>query len=417
MSCLSDLRSIVLTMLLFLFVNSCKEKSDLIEFSASRLGRLDYSIPLSRDSLLLDKVSNHVFYSIPDLNAELYRQNSQFVVSFGNLMVAEIDTLGNLLKEIIRFGEGLGEINAARSLKAWKAEDSHYYVLTNSNAFSLYSYDKEGDYKYVIRLFSELEGYYHPRNGQYHMTKKEDGQFLLTVAIGSTKYGPFSEGYYRNSYALAQFLIDDITGKVLSVKKLLPYAEVDEVKEALEDRRVSWGIKEPVFAYSKGKYFVAFPFSNKVEVYDQSFNKVFSAYKVEYMTTSRKGYSYSMQPTPQDLYDRTYMDFRAYYENPHVRGIQVVGDQIVLQIQPPYPKNKYEGIIPDKEEIKTKGNWEAFSVSVEQYWLQFNMVDYSERVIKLGAGHHIGKFLDPNTMIVLKSPEKYDNLYIMKYRF
>jgi len=90
---------------------------------------------VQKDTILLAVNSPELYYAIPPFSATEFKKNELFVVNSNKLLVAQIDTLGHLIRNITRAGSGPGELQGARSMKVWLGEDGDIYVLTHSNVF------------------------------------------------------------------------------------------------------------------------------------------------------------------------------------------------------------------------------------------------------------------------------------------
>jgi hypothetical protein len=233
--------------------------------------------------------------------------------------------------------------------------------------------------------------------------------------MGSTLYGRFQKEYYENSPLIAQYLIDDSEGEIISAKTHLKYTEFKEVKSALEESKISWGANDAIFRKYKENYFLTFPFSKSVYIFDSEFNQI-DELEIKTFMGFDEGFSFKMQRTPSKVYDGTYLDFRAYLENNSIRNIQLLDSLLIIQYQPPLHESEYLHRLPTENEVMRTGDWSAFYIIVDQYWLIYDLKTKQERVIRLPKGNRTGMFIDEKTMLVNKYNDDVEEQYIFKYR-
>ena len=113
-------------------------------------------LPVTKDSVLIDIHGNSYHDYIPKLDREQYLENKLFLMGWSGLNVSEIDTTGQFIKNITRRGNGPGEIPVGNYASVWQSTDGGIYVLTSGNAFMLYVFDKNANYRYTLRLFEYL---------------------------------------------------------------------------------------------------------------------------------------------------------------------------------------------------------------------------------------------------------------------
>ena len=414
-----NLRNLIYLVIFLLLIASCSEdrlasEKALNKLSAEASLSTPYLEIASKDSFSIGQDSEYIFYSIPEINPDMYRRNIQFGVSSADLIVGITDTIGKFVKKITERGDGPGQLIGARSIKGWVGNDGDYYVLTNSNLFSLYVFSPSGEFRYVVRLFRVLDNIYHPKMGSYHFSEKEDGKYTLTLSLGSTMYGSFRKEHYENSSVIAQYVIDDSEGMVISAETHLKYNEFKEVKTALKESKISWGASDPIFRKHDDNYFVTFPFSKSIYIFDSEFNPV-DELEIKTFKGFDVGFSFSMQPTPKKLYDRTYLEFRAYLENNSIKNIQLIDNLLVIQYQPPLAESDYLHRFPTENEVMNSGDWSPFFMTVDQFWLIYNLETKEERVIRLPKENRTGMFLDDKTMLVNKYIDGVEDRYILKY--
>lgn len=369
---------------------------------------------ISKDSIPLAPDSDYIFDRVPEINPDLFKKNRQFVVSRPDVIMGLMDTTGHFLQKITERGVGPGQLLAARSAKAWIGEYGDIYVLTNSNAFALYVFSQTGEYKYMVKLFSTIDGIYHPRMGFYHMSEKKEGTYTLTLSIGSTSYSTFNNEYYEKSSAIAQFVIDDRQEKIIESSTKLPLMQYEEIKKGVDNRSISWGGREAIFREHNDQFYVTFPFAKSVYVYDSEFQEV-DRISLKTLHLYEPGFSYKMQPTPDELYDRTYLEFRTYLESSFIKNMQITDDLLIIQYQAPLKESDYLHNFPTKNEILTKDNWEGFFVKVDQMWLIHDLQTGKEKLIRLSSEHDLGTFLDKNRLLVTRNIDGIEDLFIFKY--
>ncbi|MFT7421428.1 MAG: hypothetical protein ACI9QN_002359, partial [Arcticibacterium sp.] len=380
-----NLRNTVYLVILYLLVVSCSEdrlasEKALNKLSAEASLSTPYLEIAHQDSFSIGQDSEYIFYSIPEINPDMYRRNIQFGVSNADLIVGVTDTTGKFVKKITKRGNGPGQLIGARSIKGWVGNDGDYYVLTNSNLFSLYVFSSTGEFRYTVRLFKAIDNIYHPKMSNYHFSEKKDGKYTLTLGMGSTLYGRFQKEYYENSPLIAQYLIDDSNGKVISATTHLKYTGFKEVKSALEESKINWGANDAIFRKYKENYFLTFPFSKSIYILDGEFNQI-DELEIKTFMGFDEGFSFKMQRTPKKLYDRTYLEFRAHLENISIENIQLIDNLLIIQYQPPLNEGDYLHRFPTENEVMNSGDWSPFFISVDQFWLIYDLKTGEERVI------------------------------------
>jgi hypothetical protein len=369
---------------------------------------------VKKDSFPLAQDADFIFDRVPELSSSLFKNNKQFVISRPDLIVGLMDTTGHFLRKITERGDGPGQLIAARSAKVWADTDGDIYVLTNGNAYTLNVFAETGEFKYDINLYAVLDGVYHPRQGFYHMSQKEEGIYKLTLSIGSTLYSTFNNEFYEKTNAIAQFVIDGNKGKVVEASTKLPLSQFNVVKAGLANRTISWGGREAIFREYQGRFFLTFPFSKTVYIYNDGFEQV-DQLVLKTLHLYDPGFSFSMQPTPEELYDRTYLEFRAYLENSFIKNMQIMDSLLIVQYQAPLNESEYLYGFPTKKEIQTQDNWEDFFVKTDQTWLIYDLKTKREKLIRLSKEHDLGTFLSDRRMLVTKEIPGVEDAYIFKY--
>lgn len=403
---------------MLLFFGACSaDKSDRRETLSTGAVQLeaDYLQPSRIDSFPLDRNSGRFYDRIPNLDRDLYLSNRIFLLARNGVNVGLVDSTGNFLRQITQKGEGPGEIVIARSAKAWQNEQGEFYVLTNANGYSLYVYDNNINYRYVLRLYDALPDAYHPFGSSFDITEKENGVYKLTISIGSKVYDPLRKKFYEESSAIARFVIDDYQHSIKSVKTFMPYRDIPEVKKALATESVCWSGNEARFQVVGDYIYLTFPFSDQVYVLDENF-KIRQAYKLKTFGQYNSGYCLAMtDQLPETTYDRTYAQYHTYLGNAHISNLQVLDNLLIVQFVAPLPENDYLPKFPTRDEAQDITAYSGFFQKRDKYWLIYNMDNGNEQLIKLPPGHQQGIFLDRKRMLVEKTYTDIEDRYLMKY--
>jgi len=251
----------------------------------------------------------------------------------------------------------------------------------------------------MIWLFRKLEGYFHPKGSSYHLSEKKNGQYTLTVGLSSTQFFRYNKKFLENSHTIGQFTIDDRTSKLISAESKLPYSDFDRIKSSLASETISWGTDMIKFVKSKDLWYITFPFSRKVYVYDEAFNL---KEKIELTTLQRykDKAEVRMNVEAKDTYERTFLDFSLYLGNLSIRDIQILENLLIVQYEPPLPEDKYLRHFPTAAEVNATGDFTGFFQQRDQHWLIHNLDNGREEIVKLPKGHLNGQFLDRNTLLV-----------------
>lgn len=410
--------SILAGVLVLLFFGACT-KNEMNESEGLNAGSVqftaDYLQPARIDSFLSDRNSGLFYDRIPNLDRDLYLKNRIFLFSRSGVKVGLVDSTGNFIQQITQKGEGPGEIAIARSAKGWQNKKGEIYVLTNANGYSLYVYNADGSYRYVLRLYSALPEAYHPWGSSFDITEKEKGIYKLTMSIGSTSYDRLRKGFYEQSSAVAQFVINDDDERITSVNTFMPYKDLPKIKNALASESVCWSGNEARFQVVGANTYLTFPFSEKVYVLNEDF-EIKDTYDLKFFKQYSTGYCLPMtEKLPETTYERTYDQYHAYLGNAHISDLQVLGNLLIVQFVAPLPENEYLPKFPTRSQAQDISAFSGFFQKRDKYWLIYNTDNGNEQLIKLSPYHGKGIFLDEQRMLVEKTYPDNDDRYLMKY--
>lgn len=384
-------------------------------YKGLRPEKIDYLNPLRTDSFAIDRNSDLFLNRIASLDREVFLDNRIFLFSRAGLKVAAVDTLGYFVKKINQRGDGPGEIIIARSAKAWQNQQGDIYVLSNANAYSLYVFDARGNYRYVIRLFKELEGMYHSVSGSFHISEKKGGKYELTLAVNTTASSPYTSGFYDDQPTIARFVIDDYLQKVTSTKTFWPYNDIPEVKKALEEGSLCWSGSEARFDIIDDKIYLTYPFLRKVYALNKRF-KIIDTYELKSLGHYQSGYCRDLSTDPPvTTYERTYEQYRTFLSNLHIRDIQVLDELLMVRFVAPLRESDFLPKFPTPNEAEDIGAYDGFFQPRDMYWLIYNTTNGSEQVIRLSPEHRQGIFLDKSRLLVEKVFPDREERYLMKY--
>lgn len=334
------------------------------------------------------------------------------------LNVSAIDTTGQFIMNITRRGNGPGEIPVGNFASVWQSTDGGIYVLTSGNAFMLYVFDKNANYRYTLRLFQALPNNFRPPRSSFHLTEKdEDGKFYLTIAVGSTLYSEFTKSYYENTDVLARFEINEYQQKIVSAKTFMSYERFPEVKEDLKEGKIFWFNLYPMFQTVGNKTYLTFPFSDCVYILDENF-KIEKRIKSLVLSEVKKVKNGSdfLHNTPRDYYDLVYYRNKNAFSNIYITNLQTLDDLVIVQFSKPSEEKDFLPKFPTREEVnKDQMNYEGFIHKRDQYWLIYNLKSGKEELIKLFPEYKTGIFLDKKRMLVEKTFDDIEGFYLMKY--
>ncbi|MEC7753048.1 6-bladed beta-propeller [Roseivirga sp. UBA1976] len=379
---------------------------------------VDFLQPVARDSVLIDIHNDSYYDYIPKLDREQYLSNRLFIMGWSGLNVSVTDTTGKFIRQITRRGNGPGEIPVGNYASVWQSVDGGIYVLTSGNAFMLFVYDEEANFRYSLRLFQALPNFFRAPRTSFHFTEKdEDGKFYLTIAVGSTLHSEFTKAYYENTYTIGRFEISEYQQKIISAEAVMPYEVFPEVQESLNEDKIFWFDLYPMFQRIGNKTYLTFSFSDCVYVLNEDFqveekikSKVLSQIK-----RNKKGSDFLMN-TPKDYYDLVYYRNKNAYSNLYITNLQVLDDLVIVQFSKPSDQSDFLPKFPTKQQVnEDRMNYKAFVHRRDRYWLIYNLESGKEELIKLPSEFNTGIFLDQKTMLVEKTFDDMDGFYLMKY--
>ncbi|WPZ11520.1 hypothetical protein [Roseivirga spongicola] len=378
----------------------------------------EFLLPVTKDSVLIDIHGNSYHDYIPKLDREQYLENKLFLMGWSGLNVSEIDTTGQFIKNITRRGNGPGEIPVGNYASVWQSTDGGIYVLTSGNAFMLYVFDKNANYRYTLRLFEYLSNVFRPPLTSFHFTEKdEDGKFYLTLAAGSTLHSEFTKSYYKNADVLARFEINEYQQKIVSAETIMSYEDFPEMVEVLKEDKVFWFNLYPLFHRIGNKTYLTFPFSDCIYVLNENF-KIEEKIKSKVLSEVKKvriGSDF-LPKTPSEYYDRVYYRNKNAFGNLYVTNLQVLDDLVIVQFSKPSDEKDFLHKFPTREQAyEDQRNYEGFVHKRDQYWLIYNMKNKKEDLIKLPPEYSTGIFLDKGRMLVEKKFDDLEGFYLMKY--
>lgn len=333
---------------------SCVEKAS----NSEDLGNyfdIDFEA-LSERYVSLDTIplSDSINYFNFDINIEHIKKNKITAAQFPNLSVYMLDSTGTPKKKITQAGDAPGMLGNARTALSVIDENENIFVLTTGNRYRLFMFDKNYNYIKSFNLFKLVDDVYvHPASNAIKLLNKNKDQLSLIISVGSTVYGSHSADFFENAMSLVEFTIDLSKLEVVDYVKHLPYKEIPEVKEALVDEQIWWNLNEAVFDFQEDSYYLVYPFSKHVTIYDTKFNFVdnINFEKLDALTYQK--YSEPMGTLPLDVYDRTVSMRRLEFENFNINFIDIKGDYLLIQFPEILRENSNQ--LPTKEEIGRPG--------------------------------------------------------------
>lgn len=332
--------------LLIIFSCSPSEKNENyfdMEFEelAKRYVPLD-TIPLS-DSI------NYFNY---DVNIDRIKENKITAAQFPNFSVFMLDSIGQVKSKITQAGDGLGMLGNANFALSAVDEMGNIYVLTVGNSYRLFIFGEDYNFIKVFNLFKIIdEATVYVVNNSFKIDEKSNNKISIFISVGSTVYPRNSVEFYENAFSVVEFTIDLERLEIVDHAKHLPYRDVPEVKEALSGEKVWWSINNPVFEIKDEMFYVAYPFSNSVAVYDSVFNFVENINFLKLKNISSKRYFKAMGKTIEDRYDRVIMSQRLSSENLKINRIDIQDNYLLIQFPEILKENGY--YLPEKNEIGT----------------------------------------------------------------
>lgn len=378
----------------------------------------EYIQPTEKDSILIDIHGGKYHDYITNLDREQFLNNKLFVMGWAGLEVSTIDTTGRFIRQITRRGNGPGEIPVGSYVSVWQSDDGGIYVLTSGNAFMLFVYDQNANFRYSLRLFDALPDHFHPPRSSFHITEKdENGIFSLTLAVGSTLHSQFTKDYYEHSSIIGHFEINEYQQKILSAESLFSYQDFPDIEESLKKDKIFWFDLYPLFEHVGDKFYLTFTFSDIVYVLNEDF-KVENEIKSEILSEIKKsniGSDFLLQ-TPSEYYDLVYYRNKNAYSNLHIKNIQILNDLIIVQFSKPLDEEDFLPDFPTKKQVyESQSALQGFVHRRDQYWLIYDLNSSEENLLKLPREYGTGIFLDKKRILVEKSFDNLEGFYLMKY--
>lgn len=295
-------------------------------------------------------LSDSIHYFNYGINIERIRENKIPATQIPNLSVFMLDSTGNPLKKITQAGDAPGMLGMAQAALTDIDDNGNIFVLTVGNRYRLFMFDKEYNFIKSFNLFKLVdEVTIFPVSNTFKVFNKNYNQLTLIMSVGSTDYWIHSVDFFQNAYSLVEFTIDLSQLEVIDYVKHLPYREIPEVQEALVDKEIWWNVNGAVYDFQDDAFYLVYPFSKQVSVYDTSFNTVdhIKFDKLEALTYQK--YSERMGATPLDFHDRVISMRRLEYENLNINYIDIKGDYLLIQFPEILRENSYT--LPTKAEI------------------------------------------------------------------
>ena len=405
----------VLLMFLPFFSCSNRQVEENTKVKPSLNVETDFLSPVGKDSILIDTHGNLFYNSIPRLDRNQYLKNRLFLMGYAGLNLAVIDTLGRFDKHITRRGSAIGEIPIGNNAEVWQSSDGGIYVLSSGNAYMLFVYDKNANFRYSLRLFQALPDSFRAPLTSVHFSEKDDeGKFFLTLAVGSTLHGQFTKKYYDDTDVLARFEINEHQQKIVSAESYIPYNSLSEIQESLKTGKSYWFNPHPLFFNQNNILYFVLPFSDTIYVFDENF-KLEKKIKSDVLSKIREiknGSEFFLKPT-QDYYELTYYQYKNVLGNLYIKNLQVLDGLLVIQFQKPLLEKDFLPKFPTRDQFDKRQK--GFYQERDQYWLIYNLENGEEELLKLTENHRNGTFLDEKRLLVEKKFDDIEGFYLMKY--
>ena len=96
----------------------------------------------------------------------------------------------------------------------------------------------------------------------------------MTLSHESSNYSIRDRRFFENESGITRFTISKTDFTVTHVEKFLPFSSKKKLQNALESGNIHWQRPLPIFEHFNGNFYVVYPFSDSVFIYDSDFNLI-----------------------------------------------------------------------------------------------------------------------------------------------
>ena len=396
-------------LLVFLVTSSCNQSPSYQEYFNS-----DLLTEISRTKVL-DSIPlyDSIHYFNYSLNTDQYEKNIIVASRIPSLAVYLLDTTGQVRRKVSQKGNAPGLLGNANFALTAVGESGKIYVLTSGNAYTLHVFDKNGDFLDSYPLHKELPELYVPQvNASFIVVEKEDGIISVSFSTGSSMFQLDSPKYYEESTGVAQFTIDLLNDVITGYDKKLPLINQPEIKEALKGKGRHWEQSNPVFDYENGKFYLIFPFSKNVNLYDENFVLL---EKIPLDTLDffpNYGFHHEIAENDYEFFRRAVISQRMRNENLNIQAIDVQEQKILIQ----FPQIFEEGTYPLIER-KDLGVPKQLGYTIYNHVLIKDLSSGKEQVLTLPADYYQTRYIGQREYLnSLYLPNEKEKSYLIKHR-
>ena len=331
--------------ILYIFLTSCSN-SELNEdyFNLNFKALAELYEPL--DTIPL---SDSIYYFNYDINIDRISENKITAAQFPNLSIYMLDSLGEVREKITQSGSALGMLGLTNFAMTSIDDTGNIYVLTSGFTYRVFVFNSNNEFIKVFNLFDYIsESLVFPVNSSFMVIENGNEHVRLVISVDSNVHSRFSDKLFSEAESLVYFTIDKNTWEIIDYDSRLPFKNLSEIQDALQVRKVHWSENQPLFDFSDNKYFVAYPFSKYVRVYDNNFIKLDS---IEFNTLSKiplVNFESEMKKI-DDAYKRNIVALRLARENLKIQYIDVIDNFILIQFSEISKKDNYS--LPTIEEF------------------------------------------------------------------
>ena len=331
-----------------LVITSC---SNLDEEETEDYFNMDFEA-MAKHYVPLDTIplSDSINYFNYDVNIDRIKENKITAAQFPNLSVYMLDSLGNVLQKITQAGNAPGMLGRAQLASTLIDEYGNIFVLTLGNTYRLFMFDKNYNLTKTLNLFKIIEEVtVPPVKDVFKVININNKKIKVVISVLSAVYGMQSVDFFENASGIVEFTIDLERLEVVDYAKHLPYRNIPDVKVALKDKSIWWRTSNPLLEIHDDKYYLSYPFTSKVFVYDNNY-KLLKNVDINILS-NLINYKYieSMGKTAIDFYDRVISARRLKYENINVNHIDIKDNYLLIQFPEVLKENSYS--LPTKSEI------------------------------------------------------------------